>query len=414
MSRATEVGPGASAPVTDLLDPRMFSDPFDVYADLRRNHPVAPVRAPLVREGGYMVTRYRDVLTVHTDPRFSTDMITHGPARLVRFAPRLFRVLIDSMVFKDDPEHLRLRGLVNKAFTPKRVRAMTDDIARIADGLVVGMAGADEPVDLVEALATPLPLSVIASMLGVGPGDRDRFHADVRSMLSRFSTGPVGAVQAMPPSRRLLRLFDRLAAERRAEPDDGLITALVQAEEDDDALGDDEVISMMFLLLLAGHDTTSNLIASGVLALLDHPEQLQRLRDDPTLIDRAVEELLRFTSPVPFGTTRYVLDDVELSGVVLPRGSEVIGMIISANRDETEFDHPEELDLGRDPNRHLAFAFGSHFCLGNQLARLEARAAIGALVRTFDRIELAVPRDRIRYKPTPSLRGPVSVPLRLT
>lgn len=404
------VAPGGE--VTNLLHPAMLADPFAHYARLRREQPVAPVRAPLVRKGGFMALRYDDVLAIHTDARFSTDMIAHGPARLSRYAPRLFRVLIDSMVFKDDPEHKRLRGLVNKAFTPKRVRAMGDDIDRVAGGLVDRMAATDGTLDLVEVLATPLPLSVIAAMLGVGDGDRDAFHRDVQWLLGKLNAGPVGAVRAMPASRRLLRMFDRLAAERRADPDDGLITALVQAREGDDVLGDDEIVSMIFLLLLAGHDTTSNLIASGVLALLDHPDQLERLRADPSLIDTAVEELLRFTSPVPFGTTRYVLDDVELSGVTLPKGSEVVGMIISANRDEAVFDRPEELDLGRDPNRHLAFAFGAHFCLGNQLARLEARAAIGALVRTFEHIELAVPRDSIEWKPTPSLRGPVSVPLR--
>jgi cytochrome P450 len=400
-------------PVTDLSDPRMVTDPHPRFAQLRREAPISRVRAPLVRGLGYLATRYDDVQTVLTDARFSSDMTAHGPARLVRFSPRLFRVLIDSMVFKDDPEHKRLRLLVNKAFTPKRVQAMADEVDRTVDQLVEQMLAAPGPVDLVEAFAVPLPLAVIANMLGISADDRDEFHRNVHAMLGSFDPSSRSALRVMGPSRRLLRLFDKLAAERRADPDDGLISALIRANEGDDRLRDDEIISMMFLLLLAGHDTTSNLIGAGTVALLDLPDQLERLRDDPALTEPAVEELLRYTSPVPAGTTRYLLDDIELSGVSIPKGSQVIGVLASANRDEEVFVGPDDLDLGRDPNRHLAFAFGPHFCLGAQVARLEARAAFRALADRFASIQLAMPRDEIRIKTTPNLRGPVSVALRV-
>jgi cytochrome P450 PksS len=170
---------------------------------------------------------------------------------------------------------------------------------------------------------------------------------------------------------------------------------------------------MILLLLLAGHDTTSNLIGTATVALLDHPDQLDRLRRDPALIDSAVEELLRYTAPVPCGAPRFTLDDVELSGCTIPAGSKMLGMIISANRDREVFDEPDSLDLGRTPNKHLAFAFGPHFCLGNQLARLEARSAILALVQRFDHIEVAVDRSALSFKPTPSLRGYRTLPVRL-
>jgi cytochrome P450 PksS len=211
----------------------------------------------------------------------------------------------------------------------------------------------------------------------------------------------------------MIGLLERLADDRRATPDDRLVTALVEANDNGEMLSDWEVTSMIFLLLLAGHDTTANLIGNGILALIDHPHELHRLRAEPELIDTAIEELLRFTTPVPCGAARIALEDVDVEGVRIPRGANVLGMIISANRDESVFDEPDRLDLGRDPNRHLAFAFGSHFCLGNQLARLEGRIALRSLVQRFENIELAVPREQLRYKPTPSLRGLRSLPLRL-
>ena len=209
----------------------------------------------------------------------------------------------------------------------------------------------------------------------------------------------------------MLRLFERIADQRRDDPDDRLISALVRANDEGDQLSDQEVLAMIFLLLLAGHDTTANLIGSGTLALLDHPDQLARLRDQPELIDLAVEELLRFTSPVTCGAARIALEDVDVADGTIPKGAQVLGMIISANRDDTVFADADTLDVARDPNRHIAFAFGAHYCLGNQLARLEARIALIALIQRFDCIELAVPSAELRYKSTQSLRGLCSLPL---
>jgi cytochrome P450 len=208
-------------------------------------------------------------------------------------------------------------------------------------------------------------------------------------------------------------MIERLAAERRTAPDDGLITALITASEDGDRLSKDEIDAMIFLLMLAGHDTTANLIGSAALTLIEHPDEAARLRDDPTIAPSAVEELLRFTTPVPCGAVRITLEDMEISGTELAKGSKVLGMIISANRDESVFEDPDRLDLGRSPNRHLTFAFGKHFCLGNQLARLEGQSAISALAQRFPNMSLAVPRDQLRYKPIQSLRGLQRLPLRL-
>jgi cytochrome P450 PksS len=397
--------------VTDLADPVMFDDPFPRYAQLRRDAPVSRVRSQFNRSPGYMVTRYDDVMQVHTDARLSSDVMRHGKAGMMKYAPRMFRLLTDSMVFKDDPDHKRLRGLVNKAFTPKRVQAMAEDIGRIVDRLVDGLGGRGT-VDLVEAVAIPVPLGVISEMMGVGPADREQFHTWTKEFTDgTASSSPIGMLKAMPTARRMMKMFDRLAAERRVVPDDGLITALVRAQEGDDRLDDNEVVAMIFLLLLAGHDTTANLIGSSILTLMEHPEQMERLREDPSLIDSAVEELLRFTTPVPCGAARIALEDVEIGGTTIPKGANVLGMIISANRDETVFDRPEELDLGRDPNRHITFAFGAHYCLGNQLARIEGRLVIQALVERFPNMRLAVPKEQLEYKPTQSLRGLRRLPL---
>jgi cytochrome P450 len=405
-----------SDPVTDLADPVMFTDPFSRYAELRRRSAVSPAYSKQLMGGaGFMLTRHEHVLLLHNDVRFSSDPTSGGSSFLMRHLPNMFRLLTSSMVYKDDPDHARLRRLVNKAFTPRMVQQMTGEIERIVGALIEELAGrGGETVDLVADFATPLPLSVISTMLGVGDDDRDEFHVLMERFVVRLGSGSAAdALRAVPTARRLYRVLERLAAQRRASPDDGLISGLLEANEGGDSLSDDEVIAMIFLLMLAGHDTTANLIGSSAVALMEHPEQAERWRAEPELTTPAVEELLRFTTPVPCGTARTLLEEVSIDGTVMPKGSKVMGMIISANRDESVFDRPDSLDLGRDPNRHLTFAFGKHFCLGNQLARLEGQIAIGALVRRFPSMRLAVPRDQLRFKPVQALRGFRALPVTL-
>jgi cytochrome P450 PksS len=405
-----------AATVTDLADPVMFDDPYPRYAELRRDAPVAQAYSKQMLGGaGFLLTRHEHVLLLHNDVRFSSDPTGEDPSFLMRHLPKMFRLLTSSMVYKDDPDHARLRRLVNKAFTPRMVQQLAGEIERIVDDLVDKVAQrGSETIDLVEEVAVPLPLSVISTMLGVGDAERDEFHLLMERFVVRLGSGSaVDAVRAIPTARKLYAVLELLAAQRRAQPDDGLISALLQASEDGDSLSDDEVMAMIFLLMLAGHDTTANLIGSSALALIENPEQAERLRTEPELTPTAVEELLRFTTPVPCGAGRTLLDDVELHGVTMPKGSKVLGMIISANRDETVFERPDELDLGREPNRHLTFAFGKHFCLGNQLARMEGQLAIGALARRFPHMRLAVPRDTLTYKPVQALRGFRTLPVTL-
>lgn len=397
----------------DLLDPVMFDDPFPVYERLRAERPVAAATWPAqLRGGGFIVTRYDDVVRVHTDKAFSNDANKHGTMTVPKLAPTTFKLLTQSMVFKDAEEHQRLRGLVSKAFTPKLVQTMSDDIQAVVDKYL-DLIAARGSVDLVEDYAVQIPLEVISRMLGVGDADAEQFHMWMKRFAESTTTGALDLIRALPSARKMRKMFERLAEQRRRDPDDRLITALVQAQEDGDRLDDTELQAMILLLLLAGHDTTSNLIGTATVALLDHPDQLEMLRSDPGLIDSAVEELLRFTSPVPCGAPRFATQDVELSGTRLPAGSKVLGMIISANRDESVFPAPDALRLDRTPNKHLAFGFGPHFCLGNQLARLEARAAILGLVQRFGDIRLAVDRSSLEIKRSPSLRGYRVLPLQV-
>jgi cytochrome P450 PksS len=400
---------------TDLADPVMFTNPFPRYAELRKDAPVSSARSQQTRGNVYMLTKYEDVLRLYSDSVYSSDAMKNGASggglATSKHAPRMLRLLTDSMVFKDDPDHKRLRGLVNKAFTPQRIQAMSDGIDLLVDELLDDMAKNDT-ADIVKDFAIQLPLRVISDMLGVSDKDRRQFLS-MAKIFADGSTSPLGMLKAMPTGFRMVRMFDRMTAERRAHDDDSMIAALVRAQEDDDRLSDHEIVSMIFLLLLAGYDTTSNLIGMSVLELLDQPEQATRLRTEPELIDSAVEELLRFTTPVPHGVIRVPMEDIEVQGVRIPKRSSVVGMIISANRDESMFEDPDVLDLGRTPNKHITFAFGSHYCLGNRLARLEGRSALQSLFTRFPNIELAIPREQVRYKKTQSLRGLESLPVRL-
>lgn len=402
--------------ITDLYDEVMLRDPHARYRELREHAPLSKARTALGPEGTWLLTRYDDVMTVHTDPRFSSE---HPKPEGIKgmLMPKFAHLLLDSMVFKDDPDHTRLRRLVNRAFTPKMVAGMEDSTQHVLDGLLDSMevkASRGEVVDLVEELAVPLPLTVIAHMLGVSDRDRDEFHGMVMGFTDAPTSG-LGQLRVLPMGRRLMKLFERLVADARASTDETMMTALVRAhDEDNDRLTDAEVVAMVFLLLFAGHDTTSGLISTGTLALLEHPDQLRLLQEQPDLADTtAVDELLRFCSPVACGADRILTEDVELHGTTLAKGSHVLGMIVSANRDDDHFTDPDRLDLTRDPNPHLAFAFGAHYCLGNRLARLEGRLAFEGLARRFSDIRLA-PGAEIRYKPTQSLRGLRELPVVLT
>jgi cytochrome P450 PksS len=263
-------------------------------------------------------------------------------------------------------------------------------------------------MDLINDYALPLPMTIITEILGVPAEDQGKFHKWSKAVVSLSS--PNVTARVIPSVWMFIRYLRRFFKVRRRDPRDDLASALTRAEEAGDKLSEDELLAMVFLLLIAGHETTVNLIGSGVLALLENPLQLERLRAEPALIRTAVEELLRYTSPVFMTTERYAREEVTIHGVTIPRGEMTLGVIGSANRDETAFENPDTLDIAREPNRHLSFGQGIHFCLGAPLARMEAQVAVGTLLRRMPELHLKVSPDSLRWRPSMILRGLDSLP----
>lgn len=310
----------------------------------------------------------------------------------------------------DPPDHTRLRNLTQRAFTPRVVEVMRSRVAAFAEDLLGTAAGSGE-VDLIEALAYPLPVLVIAAMLGVPSEDRahfQRWSADMADSMDPMTHGPRSEA-GREARNQLRRYLGGIAEQRRRRPEDDMISRLVEAEEQGDRLSKDELLDMCVLLLAAGHETTVNLIGNGINALLDHPEELERLRARPELMESAVEEFLRYDSPVQMNS-RVPIEDVELGGCTLRRGQMILILVGSANRDPDEFADPDRLDIGRRTNRHLAFGRGIHFCLAAPLARMEAQIAIGRLLERFPNLRRAGDPTR---RPNPVFRGLATLPVSL-
>ncbi len=410
---AAEKGPSLKAV---RWDPASRGDAFAYYAELRRHSPVIRAEIP-TRGTGWVVTRYDDVLKVHKDPRFSTDPRNARKTPLFGFggpyAPKLIKLVGASMVSVDDPAHARLRRLVSRVFTPRAIADMAPWISGMVDTLL-DEAAAKREVDLMADFALPLPLRVISEMLGIPEEWRLEFHDQVVRLIEVNDKPVRRAIRWLPAMPKLLRFFEDLIELKRREPDDKLITKLIAVEEEGDHLSRDELIGMIFLLLFAGHETSVNLIGNGLMALIDHPDQMALLRSDPSLMEGAVEEFLRYTNPVEHGTPRFALEDLEIAGTPIRKGEMVILLLAAANRDETIFADPDRFDiLRKDNSRHLALGFGLHYCLGSSLARLETRIALDALLRRFPDLELAAPRDELRWRQATGLRGIVNLPVRL-
>lgn len=400
----------------DLTAPAVQQDPYPLYADLRRRPDIARVSARGIGTDVFFVTRYAEAVSVLKDPRFVNDVSKlPGRADLSKkwFMPAVLRVLLNSMVLKDEPDHTRLRHLVHKVFTPGMIQQLSGRIEQIANDLLDAAASKRE-IDFIEEFSLPLPLTVIGDMMGVPPRDRPKFRRWMSNTLADASTRDL--LSLLPKLRNafeLNRFLQRLVATRRAQPQDDLTTALVQAQEAGDRLTEPELISMLFLILFAGHETTVNLVGSGTLALLQHADEFAKLKAHPELLDSAIEELLRYANPVQHIAMRYPLEDVTLGDTTVPRHSTVLIGIAAANRDETVFEHADRLEIARDPNRHIAFGFGIHYCLGAPLARLEAKIAFSVLFRRFPNLTLAAPADTLTWRGAPALRGLVRMPVRL-
>jgi cytochrome P450 len=392
--------------LTALAGPQFRANPYPFYDRLRRENPVIQVMLP-DGQTAWLITRYDDVINAFKDKRISKDKLNSGQKQ--PWVPAFFKPLDRNMLDVDDPDHARLRGLVHKAFTPRLIEALRETIEKLTEELILA-AKARGRMDLIADLALPLPVAVISQMLGVPANESDRFHGwsntVVASQSSRF-----GALKAIPSVISFLRYIRKLIRLRRDHPQDDLTSALIQAEEAGDRLSENEMVAMIFLLLIAGHETTVNLIGNGMLALLTHPDQMGQLRGDLSLMPSAIEELLRFDGPLEMATERFTLEPVEFSGVTIPAGAMVYVVIASANRDEQQFEHADQLDIARANNRHLSFGQGTHYCLGAPLARLEAKIAMTALLKHMPRLRLACPSTQIRWKPGLILRGVQALPL---
>jgi cytochrome P450 len=387
----------------DLFDGAFWRDPYPVLAAMRADDPVREVVTP---DGPvWLVTRYDDVRAALADPRLCKDWRYTLPPEERAAAPRND---VPMMITLDPPDHTRLRKLVTRSFTVRRITALRPRIAEIAAELLDELPP-DRPFDLMAHYAFRLPVQVICELLGVPADDRDRFGAWSGAMIDQVS-----ADEAAQASGQMYGYLAELVARKRAEPDGALLTALSQLAdgEDGDQLSENELVAMAMLLLIAGHETTTNLIGNAVLGLLTRPDQLARLRSEPELMSRAVEEFLRWDSPIWNAPFRVAAEDVELSGVTIPARSLVQLTLGAANRDDARFPDAADLRVDRDAAGHVAFGHGIHFCLGAPLARIEGEVALTALLDRFPRLELAADPADLGYRRSTLVRGLTALPVR--
>lgn len=392
-------------------DPAFVADPFPLYRQLRED---GPVRRAVVAGGieAWLITRYEDGLAALSDSRLSSDVRDASDPRLLERLPATEREsMLRTMLRSDPPDHTRLRRLVSQAFTARRVAELRPRVQEITDRLLDAIVPVGK-ADLVEDFALPLPVTVIRELLGVPVADRQDFQRWTDEMILQGDEPPDPA-RVDRAWRRLRSYLTGLLADKRAQPGDDLLSALIATRDEEHRLEEDELIAMAFLLLVAGYITTVNLIGSGIAALLAHPDQLRMLRDDPELLPGAIEEFLRYDGPVNPGIARFARDDVTVGGVTIPRGATVLVASAIADRDPAQFPDPDRLDIARRDNAHLAFGHGIHYCLGAPLARLEGRIAIGTALRRLPHLSLAVPPEELRWR-TGGLRGPARLPVTFT
>ena len=384
---------------------RIRLEPDPQYAELRRSEPVCRVQLPY-GSSAWLVTDYHLTRLVLGDARFSRA------AAVGRDNPRETAAdvsqVAESILSMDPPEHTRIRRLVGKAFTPRRVEELRPRAADIASSLLDDVIAAGPPADLVESFSFALPAIMICELLGIPEGDRHTF----RGWADATASGTVAApVQEQDAYLHLVSYLAGLVTQRRARPGDDLLTGLVQARDNDDRLSESELLVLAMALLVAGHETTARQITNMTYTLLTNPPQLQQLRQQPELLPGAVEEMLRVNV---FGSAinpRIATTDVELGDVLVRAGEPVLCSRASANRDENVFSRADQLDFGRDPNPHVAFGYGPHFCLGANLARMELQVALGTILSRLPRLRIAVPEDTLTWHEGTMMRGLAALPV---
>ncbi|WP_127540062.1 cytochrome P450 family protein [Paenibacillus illinoisensis] len=387
---------------TAFFTKEFTQNPYPVYEKLRETDPVFKVMFPH-GEFGWIITRYEDAVEVLKDQRFSKDVAK-------RYGPENQTVFVNNMLFSDPPDHRRLRGLVQKAFTPKLVADMRSHIQDIADDLL-NKVGSRDKMNLIDEYAFPLPIIVISEILGVPVEDQDKFRVWSNSIIDASSSDHAEMFEQH--AKEFTEYLTDWFAKVRENPGKDLISQLVIAEESGQQLTENELLGVISLLIIAGHETTVNLIGNGVLALLEHPEQRDLLIQKPELIHNAVEEMLRYNGPVEFSTSRWALEDVEFRGQNIAKGELVIVALDSANRDTEKFKDADIFDITREKSQHLAFGKGIHLCLGAPLARLEGEIAISTLLARYPKIQLQTDVTELEWRPGMIVRGLKELPVQL-
>jgi cytochrome P450 len=398
------------------------ANPYPIYARMRREQPLYRYISPNSRAPVWIATRYDDCVSLLRDARLFKD-----DARLTAAQRQQFAALIGAedsinrhLLRMDPPDHTRVRGLVQKAFSSQIVDALRPRIQEIIDELLAGVERAGR-MDLIDDFAVPLPVTVIAEMLGIPRQDRPRFRHWSQILVGTPNTDE-GLAHKRAAAGEFAAYLQTLVATRRGDPQTDLVSALLAAREQarqdhgpdggpGSVIDDRELLSTLFLLLIAGHETTVNLIGNGMLALLTHPEQRRRLLEDPSLVASAIEEMLRFDGPVDLSTVRWSAAEIEIRDTRIPAGELVLMSLLAANRDPEQFPEPDTFDVTRAPNRHIAFGFGGHYCLGAHLARVEGALAIGALLERLPDLALATSVDALSWTAGVLIHGLTALPV---
>lgn len=400
--------PVADAPLFNPFSPEFLRNPYPSFELLRENQPL--MKTPL---GFWVASRYADVQMILKDRRFGKGFEERMKMRNGDdvFDNPVYANMRTWMLVQDPPDHSRLRGLVSKAFTARRIEGLRPQIQTLVDELLDRVAPRGR-LDFIRDFAYPLPVNVICDMLGIPPEDRSHFEFGSKISGRLIDPTPVSAEELQEIGDGFSRqeaYFRDLFARRRAEPQDDLTTVLVQAEEAGERLTEAELVGNVILLFGAGHETTVNLLGNGLFALLQNPEEYTKLRDNPDLVPGAIEEMLRFDSSVQM-TGRTAMEDVEVNGITIPKGDHIINLLGSANRDGAAFDAPESFRVDRKDVRPMSFGGGIHFCLGAQLARVEADIAFRSLLARLPDLRLEKP-DEPDWRPTFTLRGLTGLPV---
>jgi cytochrome P450 len=415
-----------------LFDPGAKPHLYTIYSQLREHDPVGRVPMPN-GQTLWIVTRYDDGLAILRDhQRFGNDpgnvysqeqleamygqLLAHLSDEQIGRVKQVDEAISRQLLGVDPPDHTRLRKLVSRSFTPKYVDALRPRVQAIADELLDQMAervaAGEQVTDLIESYAFPLPLTVIAEMLGIPMDMRESFKVWSNAAVTFDPTKP-GDMELNDKLFEFVEYLRQLIAEKRERPGDDLLSGLVQVGEDGDRLSEPELLAMAFLLIVAGHETTVNLIGNAMLLFFEHPDQMEKLAADPELARGAVEEVLRHTGPVEHSLSRWVREDVVVAGHPIPAGDQVMVVLASANRDPAHFPDPDRFDITREPGRHLAFGMGIHACLGAPLARIEGQIALNSLLARFPNIRLAAPRESLQWRSGSLIRGVVALPVDL-